>query len=56
MAREAIQKMSGIKTVVTDMNAHTVAVTLEDSETSVDAVIKELAIAGYSVPSFDETQ
>ena len=56
MAREAIEQMSGIKAVATDMNSHTVAVTLEDSETSVDAVIKRLAIAGYSVPSFDEAE
>ena len=46
--------MSGVKTVATDMDSHTLSVTFEDSETSVDAVIKELAVAGYSVPSFEE--
>ena len=51
----AIENLSGVKTVATDMNSHTLAVTFEDSETSVDAVIKELGVAGYSVPSFDKT-
>jgi len=37
------------------MDSHTVDVTLEDSQTSVAAVIKVLAVAGYSVPDFKET-
>lgn len=36
------------------MDHHTVDVTLEDSETSVAAVIKVLGVAGYSVPDFEE--
>ncbi len=48
--------MPGVKTVSTDMNTHTVSLTLEDGETSVDAVIKVLAVAGYSVPDFSETK
>ena len=36
------------------MDTHTVDVTLEDSQTSVTAVIKVLAGAGYSVPDFEE--
>ena len=36
------------------MDRHTVDVTLEDDQTSVAAVIKVLAVAGYSVPDFEE--
>ena len=37
------------------MSEHTVAVTFDDTETSVEAVIKVLGRSGYTVPEFKET-
>ena len=38
----------------TDMNQHSVAVTFDDSKTSLASVIKGLGEAGYTVPSYSE--
>jgi len=47
--------MPHIDAVETDMNEHTLTVTFDDDDTSVDTVIETLGEAGYTVPSHEET-
>ena len=47
--------MPHIDTVETDMNAHTMTVTFDDDDTSVDTVIETLGQAGYTVPSHEQS-
>lgn len=45
-----------MKSVTTDMNAHTVTVVFDDAETSIDAVVTALGNAGYTVPSYTQIE
>jgi len=47
--------MPHIDTVETDMNAHTLTVTFDDDDTSVDNVIETLGRVGYTVPSHEQS-
>ena len=51
MARAAVQKL-GVASVETDMNQHTVSVTFDDEQLSIDDVVAALTRAGYAVPNY----
>ena len=46
----AVEKLEGVQSVETDMNENTVTVTFDDERQSVDAIVKALNEAGYTVP------
>ena len=50
MAREAIESVDYVKSVETDMDAHTVTVKFDDAKVSLDTIVEALFEAGYTVP------
>ena len=47
--------MPHIDAVETDMDKHTLTVTFDDDDTSVDNVVEALGQAGYTVPSREQS-
>jgi copper chaperone CopZ len=43
----AVEKLEGVTNVSTDMDAHTLTLTLDDEKQSLEAVVEALADAGY---------
>ena len=54
MARAAVEKLDSVKSVQTDMNAHTVTVAFDDEALSIDEVVTALTKAGYAVPEYSQ--
>ncbi|MCZ6568769.1 MAG: heavy-metal-associated domain-containing protein [Deltaproteobacteria bacterium] len=48
----AVEKLDAVRSVDTDMNAHTITVAFDDEELSVDAIVQTLNQAGYTVPGY----
>jgi len=47
--------VQNVQSVSTDMRAHTVTVTFDDEEVSMQDVVGALNEAGYTVPSYQRT-
>ena len=52
----AVEGISGVDSVETDMGAHTVTVAFDDDVLSVDTIIGALMDAGYTVPDHTKVQ
>lgn len=52
MARAAVEQL-GVASVETDMDEHTVTVTFDDEQLSIDDVVGALTRAGYAVPNYE---
>jgi copper chaperone CopZ len=52
----AVEGVSGVDSVETDMDAHTVTVGFDDDDLSVDTIIAALMDAGYTVPKHAKVQ
>lgn len=50
----AVENLKNVQSVSTDMRAHTVTVTIEEEETSLQEVLGALNDAGYTVPSYEQ--
>jgi len=50
----AVEKIPEVKSVETDMTDHTVTVSFDDDDLSVDQVIAVLNKAGYTVPEYEK--
>jgi copper chaperone CopZ len=50
----AIETLSAVDSVQTDMDDHTVTVAFDDDQLAIDAVVQALNKAGYSVPEYDK--
>ncbi len=48
----AVEQLSAVRSVDTDMNNHTVTVAFDDEQLSVDAIVGALNQAGYTVPGY----
>jgi len=53
-ARAAVETLSAVDSVETDMDAHTVTVAFDDDLLPIDAIIQALNKAGYSVPDYEQ--
>ncbi len=47
----AVEQLSAVRSVDTDMNEHTITVAFDDEKLSLDAIVGALNQAGYTVPS-----
>ena len=56
MARAAVENLDSMKSVDTDMDAHTVTVDFDDEELSIDDVVAALMKAGYAVPEYSQVK
>ncbi len=48
----AVEQLSAVQSVDTDMNKHTLKVAFDDEQLSVDAIVGALNQAGYTVPAY----
>ena len=56
MAREAVESVDHVKSVETDMIAHTVTVQFDDAKVSLDTIVEALSDAGYTVPKHKKVE
>lgn len=46
----AVEDLEHVEAVSTDMNAHTLTVTFDDEQVSLEQIVEALGNAGYTVP------
>ena len=50
----AVEKLSEVRSVETDMTEHTLTVEFDDDDLSIEEIISTLNEAGYTVPDYEK--